>query len=130
MLKKLESALPGEDLDAEKSFLEHRYGAHLRNYRSWGGWYNLAFTFGTLVVVASGVLTSSIGAGWRSTHWAKIALLVFGLMTAVVSALHHLWRPGRKGTARIRGANRLSSEGWAFLEGVGRYRDVDDGQGS
>jgi hypothetical protein len=84
----------------------------------------VAFTLTTLLVVASGVLTSSIGAGWPSAHWAKLVLLGLGLVTAVGSALNHLWRPGRKGTGRIRGANRLTTEGWNFAHGVGRYRGL------
>jgi hypothetical protein len=124
ILEKLQSEAP-ERVETARSFLEHRYGAHLRNYRRWGGKYSAVFTLTTLLVVASGVLSSSIGTGWREAHWAKVWLLGLGLVTAVGSALNHLWRPGRKGTGRMRGANRLSTEGWNFVEGVGRYRGLD-----
>jgi hypothetical protein len=124
ILEKLASEAP-EKVETAKSFLEHRYGAHLRNYRRWGGKYSVAFTVTTLLVVTSGVLSSSIGTGWRETHWAKVWLLVLGLVTAVGSALNYLWRPGRKGTGRMRGANRLSTEGWNFVIGTGRYRGMD-----
>jgi hypothetical protein len=124
ILEKLESEAP-EKVQTAKSFLEYRYGAHLRNYRRWGGKYSAAFAVTTLVVVASGVLSSTIGAGWRSAHWSKIALLVLGLVTALGSALNQMWRPGRKGAGRIRGANRLSTEGWNFVAGGGRYQGIE-----
>jgi hypothetical protein len=124
ILERLRSEAP-EKVETARSFLEHRYGAHLRNYRRWGGKYSIAFTLTTLLVVASGVLTSSIGAGWPSTHWAKIVLLGLGLVTALGSALNHLWRPGRKGTGRMRGANRLTTEGWNFVHAIGRYAELD-----
>jgi hypothetical protein len=114
-----------EKVEPATSFLQIRYDAHLRNFRQWGGKYNLAFSVTTLAVVASGVLTSSIGAGWPSAHWAKIMLLALGLVTALGSALNYLWRPGRKGTGRMRGANRLTAEGWSFVLGVGHYRELD-----
>lgn len=124
ILEKLESEAP-EKVEAAKSFLETRYGAHLRNYRRFAGKYSAAFILTTLLVVASGVLTSSIGAGWPSAHWAKIVLLVLGLVTALGAALNHLWRPGRKGTGRMRGANRLTTEGWNLVHGAGRYRELN-----
>ena len=124
ILEKLDAEAP-EKVETAKSFLEVRYSAHLRNYRRFAGKYSAVFILITLLVIASGVLTSSIGAGWPSAHWAKIVLLVLGLVTALGSALNHLWRPGRKGTGRMRGANRLTTEGWNFAQGVGRYRGLD-----
>jgi hypothetical protein len=107
----------------DEDFLKYRFAAPLRNYRTWGGWYGFAFTVLSVGTIAAGLGSSGIVAGWDSATWARWTILVLGLLGGVMTAINQLWRPGQKSTSRMRGANALCSEGWAFIQERGKYRN-------
>lgn len=114
------------DLGADAAFLEFGFGSHLRNYRAFAGKYGFAFAFLSIVGVAAGVISSGIAAGWSGASRSRWAILVLGLLVALAAAINQVWRPGEKSVSRMRGANALRNEGWAFVHKRGRYRLLAD----
>jgi hypothetical protein len=111
-------------LERHAAFLRYRFGGHLRNYRYFAGKYALAFTVLSLAVIASGFASSGIAAGWNGASWARGTILGLGLVAGIAAAINQIWRPGEKAISRMRGANALCAEAWAFLECRGRYRQA------
>lgn len=116
------SAGPSGELQRYDAFLEFRYGGHLGNYRTFAGKYSFAFGMLSVSAIASGLLSSGIAAGWSNADWARWTILILGLIAGISAAMNQLWRPGQKAASRMRGANALTSEGWAYLNSRGVYQ--------
>jgi hypothetical protein len=109
------------ELQLHREFLRHRFRRHLENYRSYATPYALAFTILSLGAVLSGLLSSGIAAGWNTAGWARWTILILGLVAGTAAATTRLWRPGEKGSSRMRGANALVSEAWTYTQRQGTY---------
>jgi len=107
--------------DGYYAFLKYQFTWHLRNYRAFAGKYAFAFTLLSISAIASSLLSSGIAAGWSNAHWARWTILILGLVAGTSAATNQLWRPGQKASSRMRGANALTSEAWAYVTTRGAY---------
>jgi hypothetical protein len=119
--------LTDEAVARYNAFLKYQYGERLRNYRFFAGKYSFAFTILSVSAIASGGLSAGIAAGWSEASWARWTILILGVVAATAAATIQLWRPGQKAASRMRGANALTSEGWAYLNDRGAYRAKNEG---
>jgi hypothetical protein len=126
------ATLPRKDRDEalrrHKAFLHYRFGGHLRNYRTFGGKYAMAFGVLSVAIIVAGLASSGIAAGWSNASWARWTILSLGLVGGVAAAVNQIWRPGEKGASRMKGANMLCAEAYAYLERRGRYHPRRSGE--
>jgi hypothetical protein len=119
-------AAPSDVEEMEVEFVKLQFGAPMRNYTRWGGWYGVGFTFLSLAALISGLASSGIAAGWNNAHWERWSILVLGLVAAVAAVINQVWRPGQKSAGRTKGGNALRREAWEYLGGRGPYANVED----
>jgi hypothetical protein len=103
------------------AFLQHRFAEPLRHYRRGERFCRWGFGVLSVAGIAAGVISSGVAAGWSKSEWARIVILVAGLIAATSATIMQIWRPGPKAAARARAADALIAEGWAFINGRGRY---------
>jgi hypothetical protein len=109
---------------AVTDFVEYRFVAPLEA-NAWGGpAYGRAFTAISVATIAAGLFSSSIAAVFDRPSAAAIAIL--GLAVGVLTAINQLWKPAQRSGARYQAAYALRREGWDFVNGRGRYAQLDE----
>jgi hypothetical protein len=114
---------PGAAADTERfnDWLRFRFRGPLEEDAEAGPDYSKAFNLLSIMTIAAGLAASVIA---NTTNGGKIAIGVLGIAVGVFTAINRIWNPAQRSTARYQAAYALRREGWDFVHGLGRYRDL------
>jgi hypothetical protein len=118
--------LKTEDFRYYVAYMDGRYLRCERAYRRLGRRYARTFTILTVSAIAGGVIASGIAAGWNDATWARMSILIFGLVAAGSVVGIQLWKPAQQAARFTRSAEELKGQGWTFVTGVGPYATESD----
>src|SRR4051794_133919 len=115
-----------EELRTTIHFLEHRFMARLARFDRRARHFGNLHTFGNVIVISGGLLTSgTIAIGDPSKGWVQAFLIVVGLLIGVLTAINQIVRPGARSTSYALAAVALRQEAWDLLNRMARYETAE-----
>lgn len=110
-----------DQLDIQRSFLEHRFVRPIKRFERDGRGFSVLDNFLNLVSILAGVASSLTAALNGSRVWA----ICLGLLVGALQGISQWLKPARRATRRSMAASEMRNEMWAFLQERGRYRSKD-----